>query len=574
MSQTVNKLVRQLLKGNSALLQGQNIVNTFKGCSKHARVIHSTQVYNNSSDGRSGGSVHMPQIQLPDYLGEEEKTFRGLDVAFPCELRRDSTGPEPEYQKTESGFNNFHSTRPFYLKHNEGVLPELNIAYETWGELNKNKDNAIIINAGLSASSHAKSHENNTAPGWWEKFVGPGCAVDTDKFFVICANNLGGCYGTTGPSSINPLTDKEYGTTFPIISVEDMVKAQFLLLDNLGITKLYAAVGSSLGGMSTLMAAALNPDRVGRVISISACVHSHPSSIAMRYLQRRCIMSDPNWNKGHYYGKAYPKMGMKLAREIATISYRSGPEWEHRFGRKKLNGGESPSLCPHFLIESYLDYQGESFAVKYDPNSLLYISKAMDMFDMGDGFPSLLDGVSRIKCPVMVLGVQTDILFPVWQQREIGDLLRQSGNEAVTYYEINSIYGHDTFLLDLSNVGAAVKGHLETDLKEKGLVRKKRKQESKGIWVEWKSKEHDQTYYLKGPLSPPVERPKMSDAEIKALEDEAREQEAFQQWKESIYMLNEHSEEPLTPAQVQEQEKAWRQWKEQDDFYLLKGPRN
>ncbi|XP_077986854.1 uncharacterized protein LOC144441179 [Glandiceps talaboti] len=425
----------------------------------------------NSSQHRSVSSA-LPQIELPDYT--EEENFRGLVTDFPCLTKNDLSGPEPQYQKVVSGFKTYHHERPFHLKYNSGILPELNIAYETWGELNEKRDNAVIVNAGLSASSHAKSHPDNTSPGWWEKFIGPGCAVDTDHFFVICTNNLGGCYGTTGPSSINPVTNKEYGTTFPIITVEDMVNVQFLLLDYLGIDKLHASVGSSLGGMSSLLAAAVHPDRVKRVTSISACAQSHPSSIAQRYLQRRCIMTDPNWNKGHYYGKTYPKMGMKLAREIATINYRSGPEWGHRFGRKKISENEKPSLCPYFRIESYLDYQGESFAVKYDPNSLLYISKAMDMFDIGEGFDSLTDGLSRIVCPVMVLGVQTDILFPVWQQRELSELLQKAGNDAVTYYEINSIFGHDTFLLDLSNVGAAVKGHLETQLTENGNLSKSR----------------------------------------------------------------------------------------------------
>lgn len=250
-----------------------------------------------------------------------------------------------------------------------------------------------------------------------------------------------------------------------------MVNAQFRLLDHLGIEKLYASVGSSLGGMLSLMTAALHPDRVERVVSISSCGQSHPSSIALRYLQRKCIMCDPNWNRGHYYGGTFPKIGMKLAREIATMTYRSGPEWDERFGRKRISE-EDPSLCPTFLIESYLEHQGESFSTKFDPNSLLYISKAMDMFDVAEGFPSLEAGLARIKCPIMVIGVQTDILFPIWQQRELSATLQKAGNNAVTYYELNSIYGHDTFLLDLNGVGAGVKGFLETHQIESGNLSK------------------------------------------------------------------------------------------------------
>ncbi|XP_063425088.1 uncharacterized protein LOC134708466 [Mytilus trossulus] len=415
-----------------------------------------------------------PQIDVPEYKEEPEEPeeatiFRGMETDFPCLTRNKLNGPEPEYTKVVSGYKTFTSQMPFPLKYNHAVLPNLTIAYETWGELNENKDNVVLIHAGLSASSHAKSHEDNMSPGWWEKFVGSGCALDTNKFFVICTNSLGSCYGSTGPSSINPVTNKKYATTFPVISVEDMVKAQFLLLDNLGIEKLHSSVGSSLGGMCSLQAAVMYPERVGRLISISSCAHSHPSSIAMRYLQRKAIMSDPNWNKGHYYGAKYPKMGMKLAREIATITYRSGPEWDRRFNRDRIDTTCPPTLCPTFSIESYLEHQGESFSTKYDPNSLLYISKAMDLFDIAESYESLHAGLSRVNCPVMVIGVQTDILFPIRQQRKLATALQESGNPTVTFYELNSLYGHDTFLLDLNGVGAAVKGFLETDLRESGI---------------------------------------------------------------------------------------------------------
>lgn len=410
-----------------------------------------------------------PQVEVPEYKESVETTFRGLETEFPCLTRNKMNGPEPEYHKVVSGFKTFVSQKPFPLKYNKAVLPSLTIAYETWGKLNEKKDNVVLIHAGLSASSHAKSHEENMSPGWWEKFVGSGCALDTNKFFIVCTNSLGSCYGSTGPSSINPVTDKRYATTFPVISVEDMVRAQFLLLDHLGIEKLHSSVGSSLGGMCSVQAGVMYPERVGRLVSISACAHSHPSSIAMRYLQRKAIMSDPNWNKGYYYDKKYPKMGMKLAREIATITYRSGPEWDERFNRHRIDSTIQPTLCPTFSIESYLEHQGESFSTKYDPNSLLYISKAMDLFDIGEGYGSLHEGLSRVSCPVMVIGVQTDILFPIRQQRHLAKALQDAGNPTVTFYELNSLYGHDTFLLDLNGVGAAVKGFLETDLRESGI---------------------------------------------------------------------------------------------------------
>ncbi|PVD21553.1 hypothetical protein C0Q70_17351 [Pomacea canaliculata] len=434
-----------------------------------------------ASCGQARKTPTFHQVETPEYgeiivesqldKPDQPSPFKGLRSDFPCVSRNAMSGPEPEYDNITKGYKLFVDNKPFYLKYNEGVLPELNVAYETWGTLNEDRSNAVIIHAGLSASSHAKSHVDNPKPGWWEKFVGPGRAVDTSKYFVICTNNLGGCYGTSGPSTINPLTNKPFATTFPILSVDDMVNAQFRLLDHLGIEKLYASVGSSLGGMLSLMTAALHPDRVERVVSISSCGQSHPSSIALRYLQRKCIMCDPNWNRGHYYGGTFPKIGMKLAREIATMTYRSGPEWDERFGRKRISE-EDPSLCPTFLIESYLEHQGESFSTKFDPNSLLYISKAMDMFDVAEGFPSLEAGLARIKCPIMVIGVQTDILFPIWQQRELSATLQKAGNNAVTYYELNSIYGHDTFLLDLNGVGAGVKGFLETHQIESGNLSK------------------------------------------------------------------------------------------------------
>eukprot|EP00043_Microstomoeca_roanoka_P006598 m.64154 g.64154 ORF g.64154 m.64154 type:complete len:468 (-) comp13480_c0_seq1:107-1510(-) len=372
--------------------------------------------------------------------------------------------PEPSYVTINYGYHVYHHRHPFQCQvtenPNNGLLPELHIAYETWGELSPNKDNVVLLHTGLSASSHAHSHAQNQTPGWWEKFIGPGKAIDTDKFFVICSNNLGGCYGTSGPSSINPTTKQVYATTFPIITVEDMVRAQFLLLDHLGINKLHASVGSSLGGMQSLAAAVMYPERVGLCVSISAAHLAHPTAIALRYMQRRIIMADPHWAGGNYYGKKFPVLGMKHAREIATISYRSGPEWEKRFNRKRIEGARH-SFMPEYLIETYLDHQGTSACLRYDPNSLIYISKAMDMFDLTEGFDNPVEAMSRLKCPTLVIGVQSDLLFPVSQQREVVRLLREGGHDCVTYYELDALYGHDTFLIDVHTVGAAVKGHLE-----------------------------------------------------------------------------------------------------------------
>lgn len=426
-------------------------------------------------------------------------------------------GPEPAYAKVVSGYKMYRHEHPFQLDYGS-TLPRFDIAYETWGQLNEAKDNAILVHTGLSASSHAASTPENMAKGWWEDFVGPGRALDTNRFFIICTNVLGGCYGSTGPSSADP-NDPErtpYATRFPILSVFDMVRAQFHLLDYLGIDTLYASVGSSMGGMQSIAAAHLYPQRVRRVVSISGCARSAPSGIALRYAQRSVLMADPNWNNGFYYGASPPHIGMKLARQVATVTYRSGPEWEQRFGRARRGiapdtppADRAPALCPDFLMETYLDHQGEQFCLKYDANSLIYISKAMDLFDMSDSalaelaeirmnahdndgllpiapqdiwserrmkrphiwtiaspgshtyMPSLARGLSRLKdTPALILGAQSDILFPVEQQRELAECLRVNGNTSVMYYEIDAPYGHDSFLIDVVTVGGALRGFL------------------------------------------------------------------------------------------------------------------
>ncbi|EWC48123.1 hypothetical protein DRE_02702 [Drechslerella stenobrocha 248] len=338
-------------------------------------------------------------------------------MAFPCldaletrtstlltrnaRARGSSSGPEPSY--TSGGHQTFTSTRALHLDWG-GSLPSYRIAYETWGTLNSDASNAVLLHTGLSASSHAHSTAANPAAGWWEKFIGDGeeYALDTSRFFVVCTNVIGGCYGSTGPSSIDPATattsssrvasdggkgtgegeGKRYATRFPIVTLEDMVRAQFALLDHLGVRKLHASVGSSMGGMQSLAAGVLFPDRVGRLVSISGCARSHPYSIAMRFVQRQVLMSDPNWRRGDYYTSIPPHIGMKLAREIATVTYRSGPEWEQRFSRRRADASQPPALCPDFLIETYLDHAGEKWCLEYDANSLLYISKAMDLFDL------------------------------------------------------------------------------------------------------------------------------------------------------------------------------------------------
>lgn len=368
-------------------------------------------------------------------------------------------GPEPEYERIVSGYETFHSPHPFVCEWG-GTLPELTLAYESWGELSPQRDNVVLLHTGLSASSHAHSQERNPHPGWWEEFIGPGLALDTDRFEVICTNLLGGCYGSTGPSTNDPRTGEPYATDFPIITVRDMVRAQLLLLDHLGIDWLHASVGASLGGMQSLMLAAIAPERVGRIVSISAAIRSYPQSIAMRFVQRQAVMADLDWRGGKYYGVSFPHRGLRVAREIGTITYRSGPEWQERFGRERSTQ-QTPRLDEDFQVESYLAHQGDKFCLQYDPNSYLYISKAMDLFDLGtplqDDAP-----VKAIRCPALVIGVQSDVLFPVWQQRELAEWLKKGGCRT-TYLELDAPYGHDTFLIEEERVGGSVKAHLESD---------------------------------------------------------------------------------------------------------------
>jgi homoserine O-acetyltransferase len=367
------------------------------------------------------------------------------------------SGPEPRYDRVVSGYETFHASEPFHCEWG-GVLPGITLAYETWGTLSPRRDNAILLHTGLSASSHAKSHPRNPDAGWWERFIGPGAPIDTDRFFVICSNLLGGCYGSTGPMSTNPATGEPFATDFPIVTVGDMVRAQQRLLDHLGIERLHASVGASLGGMQALELAAQAPGRVDRLVSISAALRAYPQSIALRFVQRQAVMADPDWRGGRYYGVSFPHRGQRIAREIGTITYRSGPEWQERFGRERGDDGP-PRLDEDFQVERYLAYQGDRFCLQYDANSYLYISKAMDLFDLlaerDDGPP-----VARIQCPALVIGVTTDVLFPVWQQRELAEVLEKRGAR-VHYLELDAAYGHDTFLIDRERVGGALRAHLE-----------------------------------------------------------------------------------------------------------------
>ena len=378
----------------------------------------------------------------------------------------DPAADRPAPPPAPPGARLFEDPAPFRTVHG-AELPGHALAYETWGTLSPGRDNAILLCTGLSASSHAHSSVADPAPGWWERMLGEGAALDTCRFFVICTNVLGGCFGSTGPASPSPADGRPYGLRFPLVTISDFVRAQVGLLDHLGIDRLHAVVGSSMGGMQALALGALFPSRTARVVGISAPGRSYPLSIALRFVQRQAVMRDPAWNGGRYEPGAGPVDGLRLAREIGTISYRSGPEWDQRFGRERVR--EVPrDVGPDFQVEAYLVRQGERLVESgFDPNSFLYLSKAMDLFDLGEGAPSYEEGIARIHARTLVVGVTTDLLFPIQQQEELARILRECGREA-RFVRLDTVYGHDAFLIDIERFAAILRPFLDEPAPRRG----------------------------------------------------------------------------------------------------------
>ena len=329
------------------------------------------------------------------------------------------------------------------------TLNNVTVAYETYGELNKEKSNAILICHALTGDAHAAGwHKGDKKPGWWEIVIGPGKAIDTEKYFVICSNVLGGCKGTTGPSSINPETDKEYGLDFPVITIGDMVKVQKKLIDHLKISQLYAVIGGSMGGMQVLEWMVSYPKMMKKAMPIATAAMSYPQQIAFNAVGRQSIFSDPNWNGGNYYETGeIPRNGLSLARMIAHITYLSDESMDIKFGRGLQDKDEiSYDFTVDFQVESYLKYQGESFVKRFDANSYLYITKAVDLFDLSVT-NSLIDGFKDVECKVEVISVDSDWLYPTEQSTEIVTALN-ANNVEVSFSEIKSNYGHYAFLLE------------------------------------------------------------------------------------------------------------------------------
>lgn len=324
----------------------------------------------------------------------------------------------------------------------------ITIAYETYGELNEFRSNAILILHALSGDAHAAGiYEGETDPGWWDSMIGPLKAFDTDKYFVICSNVLGGCKGSTGPSTINPVTAKPYGLDFPLIGIDDMVNCQKHLIDHLGIEKLLAVVGGSMGGMAALSWLVNYPDRIHSAIPIATAVRHSPQQIAFNEVGRQAIMADSCWNSGDYYDGPPPDKGLAVARMIGHITYMSDASMSEKFGRQKKGGSGQFKFTSNFEVEGYLRYRGDNFVKRFDANSYLYITKAMDNFDASHGKP-LQNELEGVKAKVLVIAFKSDWLYPAYQSKDIVKACKLSGVEA-SYCEIDSEYGHDAFLLEV-----------------------------------------------------------------------------------------------------------------------------
>lgn len=342
-------------------------------------------------------------------------------------------------------------------------LGPITLAYETYGKLNAGKSNAILVIHALTGDAHAAGRHSpsDRKPGWWDKMIGPGKAFDTDRYFVICSNCVGGCQGSTGPSSINPETGRPYGLEFPMVTIGDMVNAQKALIDHLGIEQLACVVGGSMGGMQVLQWATTYPDKMRLFIPIASTARLSPQAIAFDAVGRHAIMADPNWNKGNYYGANSPSSGLSIARMVGHITYLSDTSMHTKFGRD-LKDKVTPDydFVTEFQVESYLNYQGDEFVKRFDANSYLYLSKAMDYFDLSQPEGELRKGLSAVQAAALVISFSSDWLFPSYMSKEIVSALRRN-NVDVSYAEIQSDYGHDAFLLEFDTLSRLITNFLE-----------------------------------------------------------------------------------------------------------------
>lgn len=365
----------------------------------------------------------------------------------------------------------FHSSQALCLRLSGELLP-FSLAYDTYGELNPHKSNAILVCHALTGDAHAAGYYEGDDPaktksGWWDGLIGPGKALDTDRYFVICSNVLGGCKGSTGPASLNPNTGKAYGMSFPLITVGDMVDAQHQLMQMLGIERWLCILGGSLGGFQALEWAVSYPQAVASVVGVATAARTPVQALAFNAVGRHAIMSDPLWQNGEYDPKNPPVTGLSTARMMAHITYLSEASLERKFGRRRqsetLASKESlttdNALLPEFAVESYLSYQGSSFIKRFDANTYLYLTKAMDYFDLAADYGTLQEAMRRVEARMLLLSYSSDWLFPTEEARQVAKALRQNAKQ-VSFLELASNAGHDAFLLELDSLTTVIKPFL------------------------------------------------------------------------------------------------------------------
>ncbi|MEM1112835.1 MAG: homoserine O-acetyltransferase [Pseudomonadota bacterium] len=352
-----------------------------------------------------------------------------------------------EITQLPNGSYRFVDDTPFRFE-GGGIFEPLELVFESYGELNAGRDNAVLVHHALSTDSHLTSTELNPQKGWWEDMVGPGCALDTDRYFIVCVNNLGSCFGSSGPFSRNPVNSERYRTRFPRISISDMVRSQKRLIDTLGIERLHTVLGNSMGAMLSLDWVVQYPQSTERVISISSCAQSFPANNANRYLQRDMIQLDPAW-QGGYYDNSAELDGFRAARRLGLLTYRNWAELNERFVNK--TGKDS--------IDHYLDYNADKFVRRFDCNSYLYLIDAMNTFNLADADGAFDAAFTPIEARAMVVSVDSDILFTPGQQRDLYRALEQAGVE-VSFIEHHSTYGHDAFLVETAIFGEYIRDFL------------------------------------------------------------------------------------------------------------------
>jgi len=377
-----------------------------------------------------------------------------------------------EADQPTSSVVTFPADRPLSLD-SGGLLAPLTVAYQTYGSLDAARANAVLVCHALTGDQHvANVHPVTGKPGWWTAMVGPGRPIDTDRFFVICANVVGGCLGTTGPASFNPATGRAYGLDLPVITIRDMVRAQAMLVDHLGIETLFCVAGGSMGGMQVLQWAALFPERVFSAMPIATGARHSSQNIAFHEVGRQAVMADPDWRQGRYLDEGTrPEKGLSVARMAAHVTYLSDQALHAKFGRK-LQDRAAPtfSFDADFQIESYLRYQGRSFVERFDANSYLYMTRAMDYFDLAADYGGLLARAFRgTKTRFCVASFTSDWLFPTAESRAIVHALN-AGGASVSFVEIETDKGHDAFLFDVPDLMTTSRGFIESAARARGLA--------------------------------------------------------------------------------------------------------